>query len=112
MRKLLILSCVCYKGVKKRGRKKKIKDSPPKPHFIKSIKTEDINIQNELDKEIDMETEVDDDIQEPETGQEPAGPDQSLPVSSEPQNPPPERKVTSYINVSRVALEFIAIIHL
>lgn len=38
-------------------------------------------------------------MQEPEAGLEPAGPDQSLPVSAEP-NPPPERKVTSYINVS------------
>lgn len=40
-----------------------------------------------------------DDVQEPEAGLEPAGPDQSLPVASEP-NPPAERKVTSYINVS------------
>ncbi|GJQ65632.1 Sfmbt [Trypoxylus dichotomus] len=86
------------KGMKKRGRKKKIKDSPSKPHLIKTIKTEDINVQNEIDKEIDMETEIDDDMQEPETGQEPGGPDQSLPVSSEPQNPPLERKVTSYVN--------------
>lgn len=42
---------------------------------------------------------------EPEMGQEPAGPDQSLPVSSEPgsgQQPPipRERTATSYINVS------------
>ncbi|KRT84601.1 Sterile alpha motif containing protein, partial [Oryctes borbonicus] len=91
------------KGMKKRGRKKKIKDSPSKPHLIKTIKTEDINVQNEFDKEIDMETEVDDDMQEPETGQEPGGPDQSLPVSSEPQSPPLERKVTSYVNVSHTA---------
>jgi hypothetical protein len=44
---------------------------------------------------------------EPEMGQEPAGPDQSLPVSSEPasgQQPPipRERTATSYINVSYV----------
>lgn len=42
---------------------------------------------------------------EPEMGQEPAGPDQSLPISSEPgsvQQPPipRERTATSYINVS------------
>jgi len=42
---------------------------------------------------------------EPEMGQEPAGPDQSLPISSEPgsvQQPPMprERTATSYINVS------------
>ena len=42
----------------------------------------------------------------PEMGQEPAGPDQSLPVASEPSvpTPPPlpspERTPTSYVNVS------------
>lgn len=46
-----------------------------------------------------MEDEEVDDVQEPEAGLEPAGPDQSLPVASEP-NPPAERKATSYINVS------------
>lgn len=44
---------------------------------------------------------------EPEMGQEPAGPDQSLPVSSEPnsgQQPPipRERTATSYINVGYI----------
>lgn len=59
-------------------------------------------LNTDVDREMmDMEAEADDDIQEPEAGLEPAGPDQSLPVACEPQNPPPEqRKVTSYVNVS------------
>lgn len=44
------------------------------------------------------EMEVEDIQEEPEAGLEPAGPDQSLPISAE-SNPPPERKATSYINV-------------
>lgn len=44
------------------------------------------------------EMEVEDIQEEPEAGLEPAGPDQSLPTSTE-SKPPPERKATSYINV-------------
>ncbi|XP_025830854.1 polycomb protein Sfmbt isoform X2 [Agrilus planipennis] len=87
------------KGLKKRGRKKKGKDSPPKNQqtnkLTKSEPPPAATMKNEV-----LEEEIDDDnIQEPETGQEPSGPDQSMPVPSELQ-PPPERKATSYINTT------------
>ncbi|XP_067009728.2 MBT domain-containing protein 1 isoform X2 [Anabrus simplex] len=46
---------------------------------------------------------------EPEMGQEPAGPDQSLPVSSEPSQPPIPRgrTATSYINSTAVSTKLI-----
>lgn len=52
----------------------------------------------DLDKSILVEETA---VKEPEAAPEPIGPDQNLPVSSEPQiAPPSERKATSYINVS------------
>ncbi|XP_967817.2 polycomb protein Sfmbt [Tribolium castaneum] len=80
------------KGMKKRGRKKKIKEVSPKA-ATKVIKAE---VEPEIERE---EMEVADDNQGPEAGQEPAGPDQSLPVATD-ANPPPERKATSYINAT------------
>jgi hypothetical protein len=86
------------KGMKKRGRKKKIKDVPPKlPTATKVIKAEHQE-QEQTSPSVKDDMEVVDDNQGPEAGQEPAGPDQSLPVSTD-VNPPPERKATSYINV-------------
>lgn len=49
-------------------------------------------------KDDQIAEEAQDEVQEPEMGQEPSGPEQSLPVSSDLQ-PPSERKATSYINV-------------
>ncbi|XP_026463906.1 polycomb protein Sfmbt-like isoform X3 [Ctenocephalides felis] len=50
----------------------------------------------DLDKSILVEETA---VKEPEAAPEPIGPDQNLPVSSEPQiAPPSERKATSYIN--------------
>lgn len=84
------------KAPKKRGRKKKIKDSPPKVGNIRSIKVEPLpsQIKSETEEEKPAETSMN----EPEAGQEPSGPEQSMPVASDPQ-PPAERKATSYINV-------------
>lgn len=78
-----------------------MKESPPKPQITKpQVKTDEQLVAIVTSKdEITMEEEEVDDVQEPEAGLEPAGPDQSLPVASEP-NPPAERKATSYINVS------------
>lgn len=85
--------------MRKRGRKKKGKDCVPKLHTVKMSKVEE-NEPSMIPKcEPSGEEDGDDNIQEPEAGLEPAGPDQSLPVSTEP-NPPVERKATSYINVS------------
>lgn len=84
------------KGLKKRGRRKKQKELPvpkqlsPKIDKPVVIKEEPINL-DILKHEID--------IMEPETGQEPSGPDQNMPIAAEP-TPPLERKATSYINVS------------
>lgn len=101
-------SVICsyvFPGKKKRATKKKGKDSPPKSQ-IKPIKSEEnllipqnYEIKSEPKCEPSGEEDGDDNVQEPEAGLEPAGPDQSLPVSTEP-NPPVERKATSYINVS------------
>lgn len=79
-----------------------MKDSPPKPQISQRlpIKTEEEVVMTVTPKEdVTIEEEVEVDVQEPEAGLEPAGPDQSLPVATEP-NPPAERKATSYINVS------------
>ncbi|KAJ8927175.1 hypothetical protein NQ314_020451 [Rhamnusium bicolor] len=98
-------------AVKKKGRKKKVKDSPPKSSSSTSTSTtastklpkaDELDIEEFANQIVEKETiksEVSDE-QGPEAGQEPAGPDQSLPVSSDVVNPPPERKVTSYVNVS------------
>lgn len=88
-------------GMKKRGKKAKKKDvGVQKASSVKTqVKNEEVNtmILPASKEEAEMDVEVED-MQEPETGQEPAGPDQSLPVSSEAE-PPAERKATSYINV-------------
>lgn len=78
-----------------------MKDSPPKPQMTRvQVKTEEPILSTITPKqEVKTEEEVEVDVQEPEAGLEPAGPDQSLPVATEP-NPPAERKATSYINVS------------
>lgn len=109
--------------VKKKGKKKKLKDSPPKSSSSTSTSTtstkmpkvemdtleenlENVVLKKEkneiVKKEVEnvMETNKDVDNHGPEAGQEPAGPDQNLPVSAEANNPPSERKATSYINVS------------
>lgn len=88
-------------GVKRKGRKKKIKESPPKPQITRpQVKIEEqLGMTVTPKEEVAVEEDEIDDVQEPEAGLEPAGPDQSLPVASEP-NPPTERKATSYINVS------------
>ncbi|KAJ3631401.1 hypothetical protein MTP99_012530 [Tenebrio molitor] len=94
------------KGMKKRGRKKKIKDVPPKlPTATKVIKAEHQE-QEQTSPSVKDDMEVVDDNQGPEAGQEPAGPDQSLPVSTD-VNPPPERKATSYINTTPTSTKLI-----
>lgn len=68
----------------------------PKEKLLKIVKEETTDMIEVMKQ--------DNDISEPETGQEPAGPDQNLPVATVAANsesmPPPERKATSYINVS------------
>jgi hypothetical protein len=92
--------------MKKRGRKKKIKDVPPKlPTATKVIKAEHQE-QEQTSPSVKDDMEVVDDNQGPEAGQEPAGPDQSLPVSTD-VNPPPERKATSYINTTPTSTKLI-----
>lgn len=78
-----------------------MKESPPKPQMNKpAIKIEEQVVTTLTPKEeVQIDEDVLDDVQEPEAGLEPAGPDQSLPVATE-SNPPAERKATSYINVS------------
>lgn len=91
------------KGLKKRGRKKK-KDLPigngHDNSHANGIGKEKVAIKQEMFVNIDavpvIKQEID--IVEPEMGQEPSGPDQSMPVAAEP-TPPLERKATSYINV-------------
>lgn len=72
----------------------------PKTSIAKINKLIEEEVIEDTAQESETVMEVDDNILEPETGQEPAGPDQSMPVSTEP-NPPSERKATSYINVNR-----------
>lgn len=84
--------------MKKRGRKKKIKDVPQKPLAAAKTLRSDLD---DFDETAEIETKIKIEVEEyqgPETGQEPAGPDQSLPISSD-MCPPIERKATSYINV-------------
>lgn len=71
----------------------------PKTNVTKVNKPIEEQVAEDTIQEPEIVMDVDDNILEPETGQEPAGPDQSMPVSTEP-NPPSERKATSYINVS------------
>ncbi|XP_063910935.1 polycomb protein Sfmbt isoform X2 [Zophobas morio] len=87
------------KGMKKRGRKKKIKDVPQKPPAATKVVKPEMVEQEQITPVKKEEMEVVEDNHGPEAGQEPAGPDQSLPVSSD-VNPPPERKATSYINTT------------
>ncbi|XP_017781166.1 PREDICTED: polycomb protein Sfmbt isoform X2 [Nicrophorus vespilloides] len=92
------------KGIKRKGRKKKIKDSPPKTSFTKTFKREEVlkqtsSVAKSSDSNEEIDVDIDEVVDEPETGAEPAGPDQSLPVSTEP-SPPSERKVSSYITSS------------
>lgn len=105
---LCLYNCCYSLGIKKRGRKKKMKDSPPKPQVNRpQVKTEEPVLTTVTPKvEVPTEEEVEDDVQEPEAGLEPAGPDQSLPVATEP-NPPPERKATSYINVCSHEVDYV-----
>lgn len=84
---------------KKRGRKKKMKENQPKVITPKGNKPVEEKIKHSVEVQSCGEMEVEDIQEEPEAGLEPAGPDQSLPISAEP-NPPPERKATSYINVN------------
>lgn len=91
-------------GVKKRGRKKK--SQPPIPQKTSPVKITEklekpVKIKEEPLDDIDVIKESETGIKEPETGQEPQGPDQNLPTPSEPV-PPSERKATSYINVRLV----------
>ncbi|KAF5304552.1 hypothetical protein FQA39_LY09603 [Lamprigera yunnana] len=82
------------KTPKKRGRKKKVKIEPNKfsPRIIK------LELPVEVDKLEPTEKPLaEDTVQEPEAGLEPSGPEQSMPIASDPQ-PPSERKATSYIN--------------
>ncbi|KAF2895362.1 hypothetical protein ILUMI_10816 [Ignelater luminosus] len=88
------------KAPKKRGRKKKIKDSPPKVGNVRSIKAEPPP-PTQIKLESVEEKPAESSMNEPETGQEPSGPEQSMPVASDPQ-PPAERKATSYINSHEV----------
>lgn len=100
------------KSPKKRGRKKKKdlekiekNDKPvhPKTEKLKFEKPTKA-IKEEVSEAVDVDSKQEDDSSEPEMGQEPAGPDQSLPVSSE-LMPPQERKATSYINVGIINYE-------
>lgn len=84
-------------GKKKHGRKKKPKDSPPKLTAVKPAPAPVEPVATVV-KDEQIAEEAQDEVQEPEMGQEPSGPEQSLPVSSDLQ-PPSERKATSYINV-------------
>lgn len=92
--------------VKKKSKKRKIKESPPKSlplpvNETPTLPKYDIKAENEVQSEIlELQDDERNDEEDPEAGQEPAGPEQSLPVSSEMASPPSERKVTSYINVS------------
>lgn len=92
-------------AVKKKGRKKKIKDSPPKSSSSTSTSTTSTKlpkVETETEasrKPIEVKEEViceendsNVDTKAPAAGQEPAGPDQNLPVSADVLNPPPERK--------------------
>lgn len=90
-----------------------MKESPPKPQLTKpspQVKTDEQQPEQVVmtitpKREVSIDEEVDDDVQEPEAGLEPAGPDQSLPVATSEPNPPPERKATSYINVSNYKIQ-------
>lgn len=102
--------------MKKRGRKKKKElivggggGVVVKPSVVKTEKVIGLFKEEPPDDYV-VTKEEEGEMAEPETAQEPAGPDQSLPVASnassasvgppanEPE-PPPERKATSYINV-------------
>ncbi|XP_018572663.1 polycomb protein Sfmbt isoform X2 [Anoplophora glabripennis] len=90
--------------VKKKGRKKKIKDGPPKSSSSTSTSTASIKLPKvemdieenpviaDIKKEITKPEENDGNVvnQGPEKGQEPVGPDQNLPVSADAVNPPAE----------------------
>ncbi|KAJ8984576.1 hypothetical protein NQ317_006038 [Molorchus minor] len=103
--------------VKKKGRKKKIRDTPPKSSSSASTSTaaslatnmkhqkveidiedhsHDISMEQELEP---IKSEISDDCQGPEAGQEPAGPDQSLPVSTVMGGAPADRKDDVHRNV-------------
>ncbi|KAK5644212.1 hypothetical protein RI129_008057 [Pyrocoelia pectoralis] len=84
----------------KRGRKKKIKVEVPKMPTLRSTKPEPvINVCSPED--MAEKVLIENNVQEPQTGLEPSGPEQSMPVPSDPQ-PPLERKATSYINCHEV----------
>ncbi|KAB0798790.1 hypothetical protein PPYR_06670 [Photinus pyralis] len=85
---------------KKRGRKKKAKVEAPKMPAPRVIKVESVSIPKPEIKEEKVET-PENVLQEPEAGLEPSGPEQSMPIASDPQ-PPLERKATSYINSHEV----------
>ncbi|XP_030754789.1 polycomb protein Sfmbt isoform X2 [Sitophilus oryzae] len=124
--------------VKRKNRKKKNKDNAKigstgstasTTHSTKTIKeppesyesyefATQVNEEQEIEDDqsidhtsIDLKSEISEDTHEPETGQEPAGPDQSLPVASNElsmvtnvsstlSEPPPERKPTTYVSSS------------
>ncbi|XP_023014012.1 scm-related gene containing four mbt domains isoform X1 [Leptinotarsa decemlineata] len=95
--------------VKKKQRKKKVKDNPPKTQSAATsttnlkqpkveIKVEEPTMSTFIDDNLTVTSdETNEEHQGPEAGQEPAGPDQSMPVSSEVVDPPAERKATSYV---------------
>ncbi|XP_044733655.1 polycomb protein Sfmbt [Chrysoperla carnea] len=104
------------KGLKKRGRKKKNKDVPAKPAPPKNKIHQQQNTAHaqpapppppvthddmiDIKEEIIIKEEHQEDFTEPETGHEPSGPDQNLPMASDSSqlSAPNERKATSYIN--------------
>lgn len=108
--------------VKKKYKKKKTKTGLPKPVTaqIPNLKMPKLELPEENptppseiphltehdDDDEDIPKDDEDDHQGPEAGEEPIGPDQSLPVSSSDvlDLPPQERKVTSYVNVSCIIL--------
>lgn len=96
-------------SVKKKGKKRKVKESPPDKTLstneilnLPKSETKEEVIFNDFHNELETQVEEITDQFQPEPGQEPIGPEQNLPASSEITEPPVERKVTSYINVSNL----------
>lgn len=83
--------------MKKRGRKKKTKDTPPKLQTAKLPIPEENTLPVTPKSESKLD-DADDNVQEPEAGLEPAGPDQSLPIATEPDLP--DENPSSIGNVS------------
>lgn len=96
------------KNVKKKGKKKKGKETLKNEsnNTNKYIRAESDGSRIETSSEgttsrDDVKLEkMEDNQEQPEPAAEPAGPDQNLPTSADNDEPPVERKVTSYINVS------------